>query len=97
MASPLEWSAEVTPYSADQMYTITIAERVSSVLSLIGTTIIILTFILDSNFHKPINRMVFYAAWGNIASNIGTLISTDGLRLGVNGPLCQFQAMMVQW
>ena len=85
------------PYSTGQISAIEFTERTCSVLSLIGASCIVTTFLLDKNFHKPINRMVFYAAWGNVAANIATLISTSGIRLGADGPLCQFQAFFIQW
>lgn len=37
-------------------------ERVCSVFSLIGCTFIIATFCVSKSFHKPINRLVFYAS-----------------------------------
>lgn len=79
-----------------QLYAIEVAERLGSALSLVGTTFIIGTFLYDKAFHKPINRLVFYAAWGNIMANIGTLISRSGIDLGVTRPLCQFQAFLIQ-
>ena len=81
----------------DQVSAIEITERVSSILSLLGATFVIGTFICDKSFHKPINRLVFYAAWGNVMANIATLISVSGIHLGIDGPLCQFQAFLIQW
>jgi len=73
------------------------AEKVSSVLSVVGAAFIISTFLLDTNFRKPINRLVFYAAWGNLFANVATLISRSGIRLGVTSSLCQFQGFLIQW
>jgi hypothetical protein len=84
-------------FSDRQMHAVEITERVCSVLSLLGTAFIITTFLSDKSFHKPINRLVFFAAWGNIMSNVPTLISTSAIRLGPNGSLCQFQAFLIQW
>jgi hypothetical protein len=84
-------------FSDRQIRAVEVTERVCSVFSLLGTAFIITTFLSDKAFHKPINRLVFYAAWGNIMSNVATMISTSGIRLGVNGPLCQFQALLIQW
>jgi hypothetical protein len=82
---------------ASQHRAIEIAERVTSVLSVVGAGFIITTFLCDSKFRKPINRLVFYAAWGNLFANVGTLISRSGIELGVRTPLCQFQALLIQW
>lgn len=79
-----------------QIYAIEITERLGSVLSLVGTAFIIGTFLYDKAFHKPINRLVFYASWGNIMANVGTLISRSGIVLGLDKPLCQFQAFLIQ-
>lgn len=84
-------------FSDNQLRAVEVTERVCSVFSLLGTAFIITTFLSDKAFHKPINRLVFFAAWGNIMSNIATLISTSGIRLGVDGRLCQFQAFLIQW
>jgi hypothetical protein len=83
--------------STSQSTAIETAERVCSILSLVGATFIITTFLSNSAFHKPINRLVFYAAWGNVLANIATLIGPSGIRLGSHGALCQFQALFIQW
>src|ERR1700757_1243786 len=84
-------------FSDRQMRAVEITERVCSVFSLLGTAFIITTFLSVKSFQKPINRLVFFAAWGNIMSNVATLISTSGIHLGPNGSLCQFQAFLIQW
>jgi hypothetical protein len=49
--------------------------------------------------HLAINRLVFYATWGNIMANIATLISTSGMpdNLLELTPLCEFQGVLIQW
>jgi hypothetical protein len=79
-----------------QFYAMQITERTASALSLVGAASIISTFSVSKNFHKPINRLVFYACFGNVMANIGTLISTSGVTSGAGGPLCQFQAFLIQ-
>jgi hypothetical protein len=79
-----------------QLYIIQITERTASVLSLLGAAFIISTFSVNKGFHKPINRLVFYACFGNVMANIGTLISTSGITSGISGPLCQFQGFLIQ-
>lgn len=86
------------PASVERHYAnISIIERIGSVLSLIGTIFIVVTFLTSSSFHKPINRLVFYAAIGNIASNIATLISRSAVAKGYfDSTLCQAQAFLIQ-
>lgn len=74
-----------------------LAEKVTSVISVVGAAFIIATFLLDDRFRKAINRLVFYACWGNLFANVATLISRSGINMGVNSPLCQFQAFLIQW
>ncbi|KAI9803706.1 MAG: hypothetical protein M1833_000618 [Piccolia ochrophora] len=85
--------SQLTP---GQMKAIQVTERLTSVLSLLGTGFIILTFLGSRAFHKPINRLVFYACFGNIMANVATLMSTNGIEAGPASPLCQFQAFLIQ-
>jgi hypothetical protein len=48
-------------FSDRQMHAVEITEKVCSVFSLLGTAFIITTFLSDKSFHKPINRLVFFA------------------------------------
>ena len=83
--------------TAVQLQDIIVIERLASVLSLIGATFVLVTFALNDKFRKPINRLVFYATFGNILTNIATLISVDSIESGQSSPLCQFQAFLIQW
>lgn len=81
----------------EQISAISATERVCSTISLIGTFIIVATFIASPAFRKPINRLVFYASWGNMMANIATIISANGIHQGVDSSLCQFQGFLIQW
>ncbi|CAK7220681.1 hypothetical protein SBRCBS47491_004270 [Sporothrix bragantina] len=72
-----------------------IVERVCSVLSLFGCIVIIGTFSASKSFHKPINRLVFYASFGNMMTNVATLMARSYLS-DVLSPGCQFQAFLIQ-
>ncbi|KAF5566447.1 G coupled receptor like [Fusarium phyllophilum] len=54
-------------------------ERTCSVPSLLGSLFIIATFCSSKLFHKPISRMLFYASFGNLMSNVATLMSKSFL------------------
>ncbi|KAL8658762.1 MAG: hypothetical protein Q9226_000787 [Calogaya cf. arnoldii] len=73
-----------------------ITERFVSVLSILGILFILVTFYFLSSFNKPINRLVFYASFGNLGMNIACLISEDGIKAGELSSLCQFQAFLIQ-
>ncbi|KAI0969896.1 G-protein coupled receptor [Xylaria arbuscula] len=74
---------------------ITVIERVGSVFSLLGCLFIIVTFLSSSAFRKPINRLVFYASFGNMVVNVGTLIARAYVDDG-DSPGCQIQAFLIQ-
>lgn len=70
-------------------------ERTGSSLSLLGCIFILLTFCFSGDLRKPINRLVFYASWGNLFSVVGTLMSRKPLA-NVNSFGCQLQAFLIQ-
>ncbi|KAI0201030.1 hypothetical protein F4808DRAFT_426367 [Astrocystis sublimbata] len=74
---------------------ITIIERIGSVLSLIGCLFIIITYLGSSAFRKPINRLIFYASFGNIVVNVGTLIARAYVDQQDSAG-CQLQAFLIQ-
>jgi hypothetical protein len=78
-----------------QLNAIVIIERVNSSLSVVGCLFIMVTFLSSRAFHKPINRLVFFASAGNIMTNTATLISRSALG-NLTGALCQFQAFLIQ-
>ncbi|KAI9817898.1 MAG: hypothetical protein M1827_001017 [Pycnora praestabilis] len=80
----------------EQLYSIAVTERIVSFFSISGTLFIITTFLSSSMFDKAINRLVFYAAWGNLLANVATLISINGIDAGPHSALCQFQGFLVQ-
>lgn len=81
----------------DQQQLIIITERIGSVLSLLGATFVMVTFTTSQKFRKPINRLVFLATFGNILTNVATLISVAGVEAGEASALCQFQGFLIQW
>ncbi|KAI9707382.1 MAG: hypothetical protein M1836_000343 [Candelina mexicana] len=84
-------------WTQEQIKGIIVTERTVSALSIIGASFIIITFLTSSAFQKPINRLVFFASWGNIMCNIGTMMSRSGIDAGVRSPLCQIQGLIIQW
>ncbi|MCJ1367526.1 hypothetical protein MMC16_006659 [Acarospora aff. strigata] len=79
-----------------QLDAIEVTERLASILSLLGTSYIVITFLASPAFRKPINRLVFYASWGNIVCNVATLISRSGIDAGPGSSLCQLQGFLIQ-
>jgi hypothetical protein len=87
----------MSPLTDSQLNGISIVERVCSSISLLGCIFTIVTFTTVSAFReRPVNRLVFYASLGNMASNVGTLMSRSFLD-DLDSFGCQFQAMLIQW
>ncbi|KAL2139781.1 hypothetical protein VTI28DRAFT_4697 [Corynascus sepedonium] len=87
--------ANDTGLSPFQIQVIGILERTTSVFSLIGCMVVISTFTFSKAFHKPINRLVFYATWGNLMTNVATLMGRSFLD-DISQAGCQFQAFLIQ-
>ncbi|KAF4160233.1 hypothetical protein CNMCM6069_009304 [Aspergillus lentulus] len=86
-----------TQLSRHQQSVLSIIERVCSCVSVVASGIVIATFVSSTEFRKPINRLIFYASWGNLLSNVATLIAESSLQGHSRGALCQFQGFMIQW
>lgn len=80
---------------ADQINTFSIIERACSVFSLLGCVLVITTFSLSKAFHKPINRLVFYASFGNLMTNVATLMAQSFIG-DTTSAGCQLQAFLIQ-
>lgn len=81
--------------SADTLNPLSVIERVCSVFSLLGCVFIIATFCLSKAFHKPINRLVFYASFGNLMTNVATLMARTYVG-DIDSAGCQLQAFLIQ-
>jgi hypothetical protein len=86
-----------TDFSPRERKILETTSRVASIFSLAGAGFIIITFCTSKSFHKPINRLAFFASFGNIVTNVATITSLDGIRAGQNSALCQAQATIIQW
>jgi hypothetical protein len=79
-----------------QYVAIVLTERVNSCLSIAGIIFVIFTYMFARGFDKPINRLIFFASFGNLGSNIAALISETGPNSGTDSAVCQFEAFLVQ-
>lgn len=90
-------SSTVVPgLSTSQVTALVVTERVNSAISIAGILFILATFAFSPYFNKPINRLIFFASFGNIGSNIAALISDAGPIAGQSSATCQVQAFLVQ-
>ncbi|EGO55229.1 hypothetical protein NEUTE1DRAFT_131048 [Neurospora tetrasperma FGSC 2508] len=83
----------ITPEDTES---IVVIERVCSALSLLGGLFVITSFSVSDAFRqRAINRMVFFATFGNILTNVATLMTT-AFTDDINSFGCQFQGFLVQ-
>ncbi|KAF3391852.1 hypothetical protein DPV78_010340 [Talaromyces pinophilus] len=80
----------------DQIHTLIITERVNSVVSILSIIFVVATYLLSPGFNKPINRLIFFASFGNLGSAVAALISENGPLVGEGSALCKIQAFLVQ-
>ncbi|KAI9695156.1 MAG: hypothetical protein M1820_008862 [Bogoriella megaspora] len=84
-------------FSPEQVVAIEAIERSMSVASLAGALSIISAFAAFPSLRKPINRLIFYATFGNLLTNVATMVSMSGIRPNELTSLCEFQAIFIQW
>ncbi|KAL1842949.1 hypothetical protein VTJ49DRAFT_3590 [Mycothermus thermophilus] len=71
-------------------------ERGCSAISLMGCLFVLITFTVSDAFRqRAINRMVFYATFGNMLTNVATLMTTSFTH-SVDSFGCQLQAFLIQ-
>lgn len=84
-------------FTDEQFRAIEWTERVCSIVSLLGSFFVVGSFLFSSRFQAPINRLIFYASLGNILTNVATLVSRSGIKMGGESGLCRFQGLFIQW
>ncbi|MCJ1436029.1 hypothetical protein MMC27_005407 [Xylographa pallens] len=82
--------------SANQLLAIVITERIGACISFISSLSIIVAYASFGYFRKPINSLVFFAAFSSIGMTYPTLVSESGPNAGQQSPLCLSQAFAVQ-
>ncbi|KAH8698397.1 hypothetical protein BGW36DRAFT_376004 [Talaromyces proteolyticus] len=82
----------------DQLFAISVTERVCSAISLTSACAAMSTYLICKKCRKPIiNRLIFYALLGNIVLDVATLIARSAIPQGTQSSLCQIQAFLIQW
>lgn len=83
------------PLTDQQKDVIEGVQRASSVLSILGASFIIVTFLASPRFHKPINRLAFYAAIANILCTVATTIARAGPKAGQGSAMCNMRKFKI--
>jgi hypothetical protein len=78
-----------------QIDTLILIERVTASVSVVGTLMILGTFISFKAFRTLSNTLIFYASFANLFANVAALIGGSALG-NLNSPLCQFQGFLLE-
>ncbi|UNI16419.1 hypothetical protein JDV02_002852 [Purpureocillium takamizusanense] len=84
----------MAPLTGDQIAVLNIILQVGSALSIAGCIFIIGTFCFCDAFHRPINRLVFYASFGNLMASVGFMMAGSYLDQPLSAG-CQTQAFLL--
>ena len=84
--------------SPEQDNAIATSMRVCGAISLVGCLFIVTTFAFSKRFRRPVNRLIFYASWGNIVLAVMSILSVDPIfpPYGPGSSLCTAQGFMIQ-
>ncbi|KAG7141239.1 hypothetical protein HYQ45_018823 [Verticillium longisporum] len=94
---PRQYSGpEKMPLSGTQVTTIIALERTGASLSLIGITLIFVSYYLFKRLRTIPNLFIVFASVANIGASIACLIGYDGILIGEASALCQAQAFMLE-
>ncbi|KAK4120623.1 hypothetical protein N657DRAFT_579336 [Parathielavia appendiculata] len=82
--------------SPNDVQSVIAIEQACSTLSLLGCCFVLATFSLSDAFRqRAVNRLVFLATFGNLMTNVATLMTTSYTH-NPDSPACQVQALLIQ-
>ncbi|KKZ64621.1 hypothetical protein EMCG_09475 [[Emmonsia] crescens] len=90
-------SSVPTALSPRQLHAMESSARAMSAVSISASFLVIASFLWGKLFQTPVNRLMFYATWGNVLANIGTMIGRSGITRGDDSGICRCQAFLLQW
>ncbi|OJD17018.1 hypothetical protein AJ78_02862 [Emergomyces pasteurianus Ep9510] len=90
-------SSEQVALSQRQLHVMESSARAMSAVSITASFFVIASFLGSNLFRTPVNRAMFYATWGNVLANTGTMIGRAGISRGDDSGLCRCQAFLLQW
>ncbi|EFQ36821.1 uncharacterized protein GLRG_11968 [Colletotrichum graminicola M1.001] len=71
-------------------------EKISSILSLLGVSLIFVAFWASQRMRSVRNLFILLASVSNFCASIACIIGRDGLRLGVDSALCKAQSVLLE-
>lgn len=83
-----------------QINTLNAVERMGATLSLLGITLVFITFTIFKRLRSIPNTFIFFASIANIGACVACLIAYDGISAmnrDRSSPLCQAQGFIFEW
>lgn len=88
--------ASISDLTESQLRALMLTERINSAISIAAIFFVCITYVFAPGFDKPINRLIYFASFGNLGSNVAAIISEYGPMAGSSAPICKFQAFLIQ-
>lgn len=76
--------------------TIQHVERFGASLSLVGVSLIFITYALFKRLRTVPNTFILFASIANVGASVAALIGYDGIMAGDDSALCQIQAFLLE-
>ncbi|KAJ0312478.1 hypothetical protein COL516b_001562 [Colletotrichum fioriniae] len=82
--------------SQSQIDVIIALERIGASLSLVGVTLIFITYWKFKRIRSVPNLFIVFASIANVGASIACAMGYDGMRAGAGSALCQAQAFLLE-
>jgi hypothetical protein len=82
--------------TSKQVSTLIILERAGAGLSIVGITLIFVTYAVFKKLRTVPNLFILFASIANAGASAACLMGYDGIHKGANSALCQAQAFLLE-
>ncbi|KAG6030216.1 hypothetical protein E4U41_000157 [Claviceps citrina] len=93
----MESSDDGSRLSAEHTNTLITIERTGASISMAAIVLTVIAYLSFSKLKTTPNTFLVFASVANAGASIASMIGYDGLRMGVNSPLCQAQGFIFEW
>ncbi|KAG5990325.1 hypothetical protein E4U43_004308 [Claviceps pusilla] len=93
----MESSDDGSKLSAEHTNTLITIERTGASLSMAAIVLTVIAYLSFSKLKTTPNTFLVFASVANAGASIASMMGYDGLRMGVNSPLCQAQGFIFEW
>ncbi|KAG5912760.1 hypothetical protein E4U42_001903 [Claviceps africana] len=93
----MESSDDGSKLSPEHTNTLITIERTGASLSMAAIVLTVIAYLSFSKLRTTPNTFLVFASVANAGASIASMMGYDGLRMGVNSPLCQAQGFIFEW